>query len=65
MMAIAKLFRNGAAGLSACHASSGSMEIACVFAVPRRGVLTEPTFTDVDAWFAELDRFAAEPFLSQ
>jgi len=28
-----------------------------------RGVLVEPMFTDVDAWFAELDRFAAEPFM--
>ena len=41
------------------------MEIACVFAVPRRGVLTESMFTDVDTWFAELNRLAAEPFLSQ
>lgn len=30
-----------------------------------RGVLVEPMFTDVDAWFAELDRFAAEPFMSE
>jgi hypothetical protein len=22
-------------------------------------------FTDVDAWFAELDRFAAEPFMAE
>ena len=31
-----------------------------------RGVLVEPMFTDVDAWFAELDRFvAAEPFMQE
>lgn len=30
-----------------------------------RGVLVEPMFTDVDAWFTELDRIAAEPFLSE
>ena len=28
-----------------------------------RGVLVEPMFTDVSAWFAELDRLAAEPFM--
>ncbi|MGH9203816.1 MAG: antitoxin [Vicinamibacterales bacterium] len=29
-----------------------------------RGVLVEPMFTDVEAWFAELDRLAAEPFMA-
>ena len=28
-----------------------------------RGVLVEPMFTDVPAWFAELDRLASEPFM--
>jgi antitoxin VapB len=28
-----------------------------------RGVLVEPMFKDVSAWFAELDRLAAEPFM--
>ena len=28
-----------------------------------RGVLVEPMFTDVDKWFAELDRLAPEPFM--
>ena len=28
-----------------------------------RGVTLEPMFTDVNAWFAELDRVAAEPFM--
>jgi antitoxin VapB len=28
-----------------------------------RGVLMEPMFTDVSAWFAELDRLATEPFM--
>ena len=27
------------------------------------GVLLEPMLTDLDAWFAELDRFADVPFL--
>lgn len=30
-----------------------------------RGVLMEPMFMDVSAWFAELDRFAAEPFMPE
>lgn len=28
-----------------------------------RGVLIEPMFTDVAAWFAEPDRLASEPFM--
>ena len=30
-----------------------------------RGVLVEPMFTDVEAWFAELDRLASEPFMAE
>jgi antitoxin VapB len=30
-----------------------------------RGVLVEPVFPDVDTWFAELDRLAAEPFMAE
>jgi antitoxin VapB len=30
-----------------------------------RGVLVEPIFTDVSAWFAELDRLASEPFMPE
>ncbi len=30
-----------------------------------RGVLVEPMFTDVSDWFAELDRFASEPFMPE
>jgi antitoxin VapB len=29
-----------------------------------RGVLLEPLEADVRQWFAELDRFAAEPFMA-
>jgi antitoxin VapB len=28
-----------------------------------RGILLEPMVTDVEAWFAELDRFADVPFM--
>lgn len=30
-----------------------------------RGVLLEPVVTDVAEWFAELDRFNAEPFMPE
>jgi antitoxin VapB len=30
-----------------------------------RGVVVEPVFTDVAAWFAELDRLAEEPFMPE
>lgn len=29
------------------------------------GVLLEPIVTDIDAWFAELDRFADVPFMEE
>ena len=29
------------------------------------GVLLEPMVTDLDAWFAELDRFADVPFMEE
>jgi antitoxin VapB len=29
------------------------------------GLLLEPVITDVDAWFAELDRFAEIPFMEE
>ena len=29
-----------------------------------RGVLVEPMFEDVAKWFAELDRFGADPFMA-
>ena len=28
-----------------------------------RGVLVEPMFTDVSAWFAAMDRLGSEPFM--
>jgi antitoxin VapB len=30
-----------------------------------RGVLLEPVVSDVSEWFAELDRYAGEPFMSE
>jgi len=31
----------------------------------RNGILLEPMVTDIDAWFAELDRFAEVPFMDE
>jgi len=62
--AIAKLFK---------HGRSQAVRLPKEFRLPgdrvrvRRvdggGVLLEPMATDVDAWFAELDRFADVPFM--
>jgi antitoxin VapB len=30
-----------------------------------RGILLEPMITDIDAWFAELDRFAEVPLMEE
>jgi len=30
-----------------------------------KGILLEPMVTDIDAWFAELDRFAGVPFMEE
>ncbi len=30
-----------------------------------RGVLLEPVVSDVSAWFADLDRYAEEPFMPE
>jgi len=29
------------------------------------GILLEPMVTDIDAWFAEIDRFAVVPFMEE
>src|SRR5260221_8647949 len=62
MATIAKLFRNG-------RSQAVRLPRELRFEGDRvrvrragRGVLVEPIFADVDTWFAELDRLAAEPF---
>jgi antitoxin VapB len=61
--AIAKIFM---------HGRSQAVRLPLAFRMPGervrvsrmgRGVLIEPMATDVDAWFAELDRFADIPFM--
>ncbi len=49
----------------ACHANFGSRATASGFVAPDEVVLVEPMFTDVAAWFAELDRLASEPFMAE
>jgi antitoxin VapB len=31
----------------------------------KNGVLLEPIVTDIDSWFAEMDRFAGIPFMEE
>jgi len=62
---IAKIFK---------HGRSQAVRLPLAFRLPgqrvrvRRvaaGILLEPMVTDLDAWFAELDRFAAVPFMEE
>ena len=54
------------------HGRSQAVRLPLAFRLPgdrvrvRRvegGILLEPMVTDIDAWFAELDRFADVPFM--
>jgi len=54
------------------HGRSQAVRLPLAFRLPgdrvrvrrvNRGILLEPMVTDVDAWFAELDRFADVPFV--
>ncbi len=54
------------------HGRSQAVRLPLAFRLPgdrvrvRRvegGILLEPMATDIDAWFAELDRFADVPFM--
>lgn len=63
--AIAKIFM---------HGRSQAVRLPLAFRLPgdrvrvRRvegGILLEPMMTDLDSWFAELDRFATVPFLEE
>lgn len=62
---IAKLFK---------HGRSQAVRLPLAFRLPgdrvrvRRvegGILLEPMVTDLDAWFAELDRFGDVPFMEE
>jgi antitoxin VapB len=54
------------------HGRSQAVRLPKAFRLPgdrvrvrrvERGILLEPIVTDLDAWFAELDRFADVPFM--
>ncbi|MBV8166778.1 MAG: AbrB/MazE/SpoVT family DNA-binding domain-containing protein [Alphaproteobacteria bacterium] len=54
------------------HGRSQAVRLPLAFRLPgdrvrvrktERGILLEPIVTDLDAWFAELDRFADIPFM--
>jgi antitoxin VapB len=56
------------------HGRSQAVRLPLAFRLPgdrvrvRRvegGILLEPVVTDIDAWFAELDRFAGIPFMEE
>jgi antitoxin VapB len=64
-IAIAKIFM---------HGRSQAVRLPLAFRLPgdrvrvRRGesgILLEPMATDIDAWYAELDRFAEVPFMEE
>jgi antitoxin VapB len=65
MKRLAKIFQNG---------RSQAVRLPLEFRLPGTevrisrqgaGVLLEPVIVDVDDWFAQLDTFAHEPFLSE
>ena len=65
MTTIAKLFRNGrsqAVRLPRKFRFEGDRVRVRRSGI---GVLVEPMFTDVADWFAELDRFASDPFMPE
>lgn len=56
------------------HGRSQAVRLPMAFRLPgdrvrvRRtesGILLEPIVTDVESWFAELDRFASVPFMEE
>lgn len=62
---VAKIFK---------HGRSQAVRLPLAFRLPgdrvrvRRvesGILLEPMVTDIEAWFAELDRFADVPFMGE
>lgn len=54
------------------HGRSQAVRLPLAFRLPgnrarvrrvKEGILLEPIITDIDTWFAELDRFADVPFM--
>lgn len=56
------------------HGRSQAVRLPLAFRLPgnrvrvrrvKSGILLEPIVTDINAWFAELDRFADVPFMEE
>jgi antitoxin VapB len=56
------------------HGRSQAVRLPLAFRLPgdrvrvrrvENGILLEPMVSDIDAWFAELDRFADVPFMEE
>jgi len=56
------------------HGRSQAVRLPAAFRLPgdrvrvrrvKEGILLQPIATDIDAWFAELDRFADIPFMPE
>ena len=56
------------------HGRSQAVRLPLAFRLPgvqvrvrrvKTGILLEPIVTDIDTWFAELDRFADVPFMEE
>ena len=56
------------------HGRSQAVRLPMTFRLPgvqvrvrrvKTGILLEPIVTDIDTWFAELDRFADVPFMEE
>ena len=56
------------------HGRSQAVRLPLAFRLPgervrvrrvKNGILLEPIVTDIDDWFAELDRFADVPFMEE
>jgi antitoxin VapB len=65
MTATAKLFRNGRSQAVRLPREFRFEGDRVRVRRSGRGVLVEPMFTDVDTWFAELDRLATESFMAE
>lgn len=63
MSTIAKLFRNGRSQAVRLPREFRFKGDRVRVRRAGRGVLVEPVFSDASEWFAEMDRFAQEPFM--
>ena len=65
MTTIAKLFRNGRSQAVRLPREFRFEGDRVKLRRAGTGVLVEPMFTNISDWFAELDRFASDPFMPE